>query len=151
MKSIKYSPALDVIKNFRNSNIAYIETNDCVVRAIAAAVGWEYDTAHKFVENKFRRKFGKGTYYFATKLTKIALDGIKLNGKSISIVSLPHHIFQNSPKTTVGSFIKTHQIGTYILSVTSHTFTVKDGGVIGGNSEDAIKVRRLVKSAWRIN
>jgi hypothetical protein len=150
MKSIKYSPALDVIKNLRNSNIAYLENNDCVVRAIAAAVGWEYDIAHKFVENKFGRKFGKGTEKFDSKLTKIALSGIRLNGKSISVVLLPHHIYQNSPKATVGSFLKTHNIGTYILSVVGHTFTVSDGSVIGGNIEDAIKLKRLVISAWKI-
>jgi hypothetical protein len=151
MNSVSYTPAIDVIKNLKNSNIAYRETNDCTVRAIASSVGWEYDTAHKFVEDRFGREFGKGTDRFISTLTVLVMGTLKLNGKVITVVPYTHYMLQSSPKLTVGSFIKTHRMGTYILAVDGHVFSISDGGIIGGNTEDAIKLRRLVKAAWEVS
>lgn len=54
--TLKYSSPSEVIKNYKESAKAKFETNDCVVRAIAAASGWEYDKAHKFVSDEFKRQ-----------------------------------------------------------------------------------------------
>jgi len=52
-------------------------------------------------------------------------------------------------KMTVGTFAKEYNTGTYIIRVDRHAFTIKDGCVIG-NPEDATKLRKIIKNAWRI-
>ena len=49
-----------VIKGLSNSQIAKNETNDCFVRALAAATGQDYDTAHKVASIDFNRDHKKG-------------------------------------------------------------------------------------------
>ncbi len=50
---------------------------------------------------------------------------------------------------TVGTFIKKNPIGTFFVIVSGHAFTIKDGVVIG-NYEDSVKVRRVMKCAFEI-
>ena len=50
---------------------------------------------------------------------------------------------------TVGSFLKKHQEGTFILSVRAHTFTVKNG-VVCGNYGDGKKMRVPLEKVWQI-
>jgi hypothetical protein len=50
---------------------------------------------------------------------------------------------------TVGTFVKKYPIGTFLVLVTQHAFTIKDGVVIG-NPEDAVKTKKVVKCAFRI-
>jgi hypothetical protein len=50
---------------------------------------------------------------------------------------------------TVGSFLKKHKEGTYILSVRAHTFTIKDG-VVYGNGCDGVKMRVRLNKVWEI-
>jgi hypothetical protein len=50
---------------------------------------------------------------------------------------------------TVGTFAKEYNTGTYIIRVDRHAFTIKDGSVIG-NPEDATKLRKIIKNAWKI-
>jgi hypothetical protein len=50
---------------------------------------------------------------------------------------------------TVGGFIKAYPKGTFILSVSEHVFTVKDGVVIG-NYGDSKKMRVWVEKAWQV-
>jgi hypothetical protein len=52
-------------------------------------------------------------------------------------------------KMTVGTFVKEYDKGTYILRVSGHAFTIKDGSVIG-NPNDATQLRKVVKNAWKI-
>jgi hypothetical protein len=52
-------------------------------------------------------------------------------------------------KMTVGTFVKLYDKGTYILRVSGHAFTIKDGSVIG-NPEDATKLRKVIKNCWRV-
>jgi hypothetical protein len=53
-------------------------------------------------------------------------------------------------KMTVGTFTKQNPVGTFFMLVTGHAFTIKDGVVIG-NYEDSIKIKRPLKSAFKIN
>lgn len=144
-----YSPALTTIKNLKNSNLAFMEDNDCAVRAIASATNCEYDIAHNFVAKKFNRKFGKGTYNFSRVMTSIAFSNKRVNRKKLKIV-IPFEVEVGGHKLTVGSFIKQYKKGTYILLVRNHVFTVKDSVVLGGNPDDAIKTKRILKGAWEI-
>ena len=50
---------------------------------------------------------------------------------------------------TVGSFLKKYKEGTYILSVSSHTFTIKDG-VVYGNTVDGTKMRVPIEKVWKV-
>ena len=50
---------------------------------------------------------------------------------------------------TVGSFLKKYKKGVYIISVRSHTFTIKDS-VVYGNSVDGVKMRVPIEKVWEI-
>lgn len=52
-------------------------------------------------------------------------------------------------RMSVGQFIKKYPKGTFILSVRSHTFTIKDG-VVYGNQQDGKQLRTIVEKAWEI-
>jgi hypothetical protein len=52
-------------------------------------------------------------------------------------------------KTTVGQFSKKFTKGTYFILVRGHAFTIKNGVVIG-NQDDAIKLKRPIKQVFEI-
>ena len=52
-------------------------------------------------------------------------------------------------KMTVGTFIKKNPEGTFFIIVRGHAFTIKNGVVIG-NYEDAIKLRKEIYFAYQI-
>ena len=60
-----YISSSSAIKGITDSALAKSETNDCVVRAFAAAYNVSYDFAHKKVAELFGRKNGQGTYCFS--------------------------------------------------------------------------------------
>lgn len=146
---LNYSSPSTSIKNYSESKLAKMETNDCVVRAIASASNWDYDKAHKFVEDKFQRQFRRGTLRFNSRMTILSIEDIKLNRKKIKTIS-SSEMMNGKSKMTVGSFAKKYNKGTYILVVKGHAFSIRNGEVIGGNREDAIKTRRILKGVWKI-
>jgi hypothetical protein len=56
---------------------------------------------------------------------------------------------KTSRQMTVGTFISKYPLGTYVVTVKRHAFTIKDGVVIG-NREDAIQKRKIMLLAWRV-
>jgi hypothetical protein len=56
---------------------------------------------------------------------------------------------KNYSQMTVGAFIKKYPVGTFILSVRSHTFTIKDG-VVYGNFSDGRMLRVRLEKVWQI-
>jgi hypothetical protein len=52
-------------------------------------------------------------------------------------------------KMTVGTFIKQNPKGTFFVLVRQHAFTIKDGVVIG-NYEDAVKTKKIMKTAFQV-
>jgi len=47
---------------------------------------------------------------------------------------------------TVGTLLKKHNVGTYFVLIAHHAFAVKDGKVVGGNLQDAYRLRaRIVR------
>ena len=121
---IPYTATSQAIKGYSDSALAKSEKSDCVVRAIASAYDIQYD---RMSDNKTR-----------------------MNYKSTKTID-PKHLTTNNGKSkmTVGTFVKLYDKGTYILRVSGHAFTIKDGTVIG-NPNDADQVRKIVKNAWKI-
>jgi hypothetical protein len=160
---LPYCKTSEAIKGYDNSSIAKSETNDCVVRAIASAFDIEYDKAHKFVADKFGRKPRQGTFGFIPGMNKFAKDRTRIGRKCCKEMGRPveHSSFNTLEYTvtvkgekvnrqmTVGTFIKKYPKGTYVLCVSRHAFTIKDGVVIG-NTEDAVKKRKIVNFAWKV-
>ena len=52
----EYISSTEFIKGAKESPLAKSECSDCVVRAIASATEMDYDSAHQFVKEKFKRK-----------------------------------------------------------------------------------------------
>lgn len=155
---VQYINSSKGIKNYENSVIAKGETNDCVVRAFASAFEMEYDEAHGIVAKEFRRENRKGTAGFHLKMNLFDKNNVTFNGKKISKITHEydtmmyyvkvkgHKVLRN---TTTSYFLKKYSVGTYIVVVTGHAFTIKDGVVIG-NYSDAKKTRKHIVGAWKI-
>ena len=160
---LPYEITSKAIKGYSESPIAKSESNDCVVRAIASSFEIDYDVAHDFVKRKFGRKFRKGTFGTVGKLKSIQENGEYLNGKRIQIMGIKQQndLFENldtivtkngvskCKKTTVGQFSKKFTKGTYFILVRGHAFTIKNGVVLG-NQDDAIKLKRPIKQDFEI-
>lgn len=146
---LNFTPAKDAIKNYEESKLAKSETRDCVVRAFAAAFDIEYEKAHAFVGKEFGRQFRRGTQRFNQTMTKLSNDRRRLNYKLIKTISSTT-MKNGSCRMTVGKFVENWNKGTYIIVISRHAFTVRDGEVIGGNSSDASRMRCVVKGVWKI-
>ena len=149
--SIPYTSTSLAIKGYADSALAKSETNDCVVRAIASAFDIEYFKAHKWVADKFNRKPKKGTFGFPAGMDRMSTNNTRMNYKRTKTID-PKHLTTNGGKSkmTVGTFAKEYNIGTYIIRVDRHAFTIKDGSVIG-NPNDATQLRKIIKNAWKIS
>ena len=156
--STEYISSTEFIKGAKESSLAKSEFNDCVVRAIASAAEMDYDSAHQFVKEKFKRKNRKGTYGFGVTMNLMSKNGEKINGKSVEIISeqyntMLYYVMVKGVKTlrntTTSSFIKRYPKGTYVVTVNRHAFTIKDGVVIG-NIDDGKKMRKRINSVWKI-
>lgn len=141
--SLTFISAKDSIKGYSESKLAQSEYKDCVVRAFAAALDWDYDKSHRFVSKEFLRQFRMGTKNFIPTMNKMALEGRKLGRKKIKTISDPQI-------KTVGQLVKWYDKGTYIIVISRHAFTIKDGVVVGGNWNDAERMRCQIKSFWKI-
>lgn len=163
-KQLPYEATGQAIKGYGESTIAKGETNDCVVRAFASAFEVSYDYAHKYVAEEFKRQPRRGTYFTASKMNKLSECNIKVNGKKVYPVGsptknplLPHSLLYDvkvkgevvKRQMTVGSFVKKNPKGVFIVLVKGHAFTIKNGVVIG-NYEDAIRLKRPMRSAFEI-
>jgi hypothetical protein len=141
--SIQFISANNSIKGYQESKLAKSETRDCVVRSFAAACDWDYDKAHRFVQKEFLREFRKGTKRFIPTMNQMASEGRKLGRKKIKLINDP------SIKT-VGQLVKWYDKGTYLIVISGHAFTIKDGVVVGGNCDDAKRMRCQIKAFWKI-
>jgi hypothetical protein len=161
---LPYEATSKAIQGYSESVIAKSETNDCVVRAFASAFDVTYDKAHKYVKEKFGRKDNQGTYGTVLTLNKMVENNTQVNYKKIKSVgkrirknstfkTLEYEVKVKGEKVkrqmTVGTFIKQNPKGTFFVLVRQHAFTIKDGVVIG-NFEDAVKTKKIMKSAFEI-
>jgi hypothetical protein len=159
---LPYEATSKAIKGYSESVIAKGETNDCVVRAFASAFEVTYDKAHKYVKENFGRKDRQGTYGTAITFGKMDKNNTQVNykkvktlGKSVNdfFKTLDYEVKVKGQKVmrkmTVGTFTKKYPFGTFIIIVSGHAFTIKDGVVIG-NLEDSNKLKKQVKSAFQV-
>lgn len=148
------------MENLKQAN----ENNDCVVRAIQHGFGITYDEAHKFAEEKLKRKPKKGVLvanylplfkkgkFFGKKISMIG-EKIDENSDRRALVNHYQDAFDANRtircRMTVGQFLKQYKHGTFLISVRKHMFCVIDGEVFG-NSEDCVKVRRPIVNGFQI-
>jgi len=158
---MKFNYSKNVIAGIKTSKVANNETNDCVVRAVAAATGVNYDTAHSFVKEIFNREANKGV------LGKELVDNMKalaeagsttIGNKTISIEVMAKQAITNMYKLygeliyrqkTVKSFLESYKTGTYIVTVAKHAFAVVDG-VLVDNEGAEYKPTRKVTGAYKV-
>jgi len=147
--TLDFTPAKDCIKNYLDSPIAKKETNDCVVRAFAAAADWSYDVAHKFIATEFGRQPRKGTPKFKSTMVRLVSENRRINRKKLTTISSTE-MKNGSSRMTVGQFVKWYDKGTFIIVIASHAFSIRDGVVIGGNKEDSKRMRCIIKGVWKV-
>jgi ABC-type antimicrobial peptide transport system permease subunit len=132
------------------------ENNDCFVRAISTATGSSYDSAHAFVKERFQREDKKGTFVelnLEPNLKSHTIDGITFElskvdkSKVVNTYKLYGELIDR--QKTVKSFIKDNQKGTYIVLVSKHAFTVKDGVLIDNKGME-FKPTRKVQGAIKV-
>lgn len=149
--SIPYTSTSQAIKGYSESLLAKSENKDCVVRAIASAYDLHYDKAHKWVADTFMRKPKKGTFGFPVGMDKMSINNTRFNYKKTKTIDSKYLTTNNGKsKMSVGTFVKEYDKGTYIIRVTGHAFTIKDGYVIG-NPNDATQLRKIIKNCWKIS
>ena len=153
-----YISSSEAVKGVKESVIAQSETNDCVVRAFASAFDVDYDTAHAEVKKVFKRENRKGTRFFMGRMVDMGTNGYVFNDRKIETVrtdvfGMRYYVHTDDGltlrNTTTAYFLKKYPVGTYIVVVRGHAFTIKDGVVIG-NLQDAKQRRKHITGAWKI-
>ena len=150
-----YSHSRNEIKGLSNSSIASGEKNDCVVRAMASACGVDYDSAHSLVKSEMKREDRTGTRNndIVEAMRKFKKEGLEIAGKKFDVDLLGKSRIQNTyklhgelidRKKTVKSFIQDNSKGTYVVLVSKHAFTVKDGVLIDNVGEEFRPTRKVL-------
>jgi hypothetical protein len=155
---VPYEITSNAIKGYDESTIAKEERNDCVVRAFASSFDIPYDKAWKIISEKFGRKPRQGTYSTYSTLNKLSEVRYTCNYKKIKPIGKTRGDLRYDVKVkgevvkrkmTVGTFIKKNPEGTFFILVRGHAFTIKNGVVIG-NYEDSIKLKKEIYFAYQI-
>lgn len=158
MTTPKFISFRDSIANISESTTAKMEKNDCVVTTFASAFEIDYDSAHEIVKTEFKREFRKGTCLFYIRMDDLASKNRKINGKKITPIRYEHNTMlyyvtvkgkRTLRHTTTSYFIKNNPVGTFIVLVRGHAFTVKDGVIIG-NLSDAKRMKKHICGAWKV-
>ena len=168
-----------MLKNFENgyvvaqgSNVAKMEKNDCVVRALANACDVTYDAAHAVVKEVFGRKQGRGVQMFnfiMKQVKSIKFDHIgqlSLFDSNDVVVRNVQHL-GDAPKFggelinkkykhkkvayTVKAFAQRFNKGNYIVAVKGHALAIKNGVVVDNGNYQHDGYRRVVESAFKIS
>ena len=161
----------------KNSELAVREKNDCVVRALVNAFDVSYELAHKFANETFNRKKGRGTFGTREKLMNIGevtfqpegqLDLFELptektfkvkhigdkpkmeNGKNVG-GTLNNKKYKHKPVAfTVKTFMQQFKKGTFMILVHKHALVIKDGVLIDNGNYRFDGFRRPVETAFQI-
>ena len=162
------------LENFKNgydvtigSSLALNEKNDCAVRAFANAFNISYDVAHEFAADKFKRKAKKGTRNMFQTLAELGFATFDLFSDTLFPETRTYGIHPlkrsktgkvvNTKYThkevnhTVKTFCTQYNKGTYIVIVSKHALTIKDGIVIDNPNYKFEGYRRIVESAVKIS
>jgi hypothetical protein len=148
---MEYINAKDIIKSTDKQSS---EKNDCSVRAFTTALDVDYDAAHSYLKETFKREDKKGCKNMESTGRKISLEGKtqEIDGVKFNIEVLPTDKITNvyklhgehiARKKTVKSFIKDFSKGIYLILVSGHVFTVKNGTMIDNVGEEWRPTRKV--------
>ena len=139
---MQYINAREIIKSTDKSGS---ETNDCSVRAFTTALDVDYDSAHSYLKETFKREDKKGCKKMNYTAKKLEGETQKSDDVEFDITVLPEDKVTNTyklhgeviaRKKTVKSFIKDFAQGIYLVLVSGHVFTVKNGLMIDNVGEE---------------
>lgn len=142
----------------KGSKFAKGEGNDCVVLAIANAMGVDYDTAHTYARRQLNRKNGRGVRT-VTIHSEFGKGNIKVGDREATFTQMKGLQIKNryvvkgetiDRKKTLKSFIQSHPKGTYIVLVARHALVVKDGILIDHPGLE-FKPTRKVQAAYEVS
>lgn len=156
------------LANISKSKIAKEENHDCVVQAIAAATGKDYDEVHAFCKKTFNREDKKGVTAeilipTLQKMKKLFDQPLKEIGEKNETTGELELKTKYPWKEKVGdkienrvtirsmsfkTFLKLNPVGTFILLVRNHAFVLQDGVVIGNKWDTAEK--RIIQKAFQV-
>lgn len=127
------------------------ETNDCTVRALAAAANIPYDQAHATMA-KHGRIFGKGTYHH-TQVKAYEEHGGKLRAifgttkgakyRADNVKDVPH-----VEGITLGRLIKEVPMGRFVCIMRGHAFAIVDRQLADGGP---LKAGTRIQAIYRFN
>jgi len=147
----------------KDSILAKMKKNDCVVRAIACSFDISYEAAHTYVKELFKREDKKGTRAVVLKMRGLS-EAFRKSVKEMGItieegsnkrlqMMWPYKVKGETKyaQYTTGKFLKDprYSKGTYLILVSGHAFTIKDG-VVYGNEDDATTLRARIEQAFKI-
>lgn len=152
---MKFADASKVINYYNGSELAKNESNDCSVRAFAGLLNTKYEPAHSFVADKFNREMKKGVLKMNSICDKMAEENktYEIDGVQFKMHSLKKSEITNTYKLrgeyivrnkTVKSFVKSHPEGNYLIFVSGHVFSLKDGTIIDNNGEEYRPTRKVL-------
>lgn len=144
----------EVVKGYSTSDKAKTENNDCVVKAMAAALELDYDTAHDLVRTEMKRPNRKGTKTVEIKnaMKRFSENGLEVAGMKFDVQSCSKDRVTNRyklygetvfRKKTVKSFIQSNPKGNFMVLVSRHAFAVKDGVLIDNKGEEFRPTRKV--------
>ena len=148
---MEYINAKSIIKSTDKQSS---EKNDCSVRAFATALDVDYDAAHSYVKEVFKREDKKGVKSMEIIGKEVSLEGKtqEIDGVQFDLEVLPEEKVTNvyklkgeeiARKKTVKSFIKDFSKGIYLVLVSGHVFTVKNGTMIDNVGEEWRPTRKV--------
>ena len=146
---MQYINAKEIIKSTDKSGS---ETNDCSVRAFTTALDVDYDSAHSYLKETFKREDKKGCKKMNYTAKKLEGKIQKIDDVEFDITVLPEDKVTNTyklhgeviaRKKTVKSFIKDFAEGIYLVLVSGHVFTVKNGLMIDNVGEEWRPTRKV--------
>ena len=146
---MQYINSKEIIKSTDKSSS---ETNDCSVRAFTTALDVDYDSAHSYLKETFKREDKKGCKKMNYTAQKLEGNTQKIDDVEFDISVLPQDKVTNTyklhgeviaRKKTVKSFIKDFAQGIYLVLVAGHVFTVKNGLMIDNVGEEWRPTRKV--------
>ena len=146
---MKYVNAREIIKSTDKSSS---EKNDCSVRAFTTALDVDYDAAHSYLKETFKREDKKGCKEMVSTAKKLEGETQKIDNVEFDLQVLPEDKVTNTyklhgeviaRKKTVKSFIKDFAQGIYLVLVSGHVFTVKNGLMIDNVGEEWRPTRKV--------
>ena len=146
---MQYINSKEIIKSTDKSGS---ETNDCSVRAFTTALDVDYDSAHSYLKETFKREDKKGCKKMNYTAKKLEGKIQKIDDVEFDITVLPEDKVTNTyklhgeviaRKKTVKSFIKDFAQGIYLVLVSGHVFTVKNGLMIDNVGEEWRPTRKV--------